>query len=431
MSKFGKIRNVVAGAAILASTSIAAIEANAKDYFVTADAMIDVVDGKRIERPAILVRHGRISAIGTQGQLEAPQGIEVVNLEGQTLMPGLMDMHVHLSSDAEAPFYAGLGQSIPRQTVVAVKNARRTLMAGFTTVRNVGAGGYSVIGVRDGINAGDIIGPRIYAAGHSVGITGGHCDNNFLPPEMKLSSGGAADGPWAVRAKVRENIKYGANAIKVCATGGVFSKGTKVGVQQMTLEELKAAVEEAHLRGLTIAAHAHGTDGIKAAIVAGVDSIEHASFADDEAINLAKKFGTYFSMDIYNTEYTLAFGEANGVPEENINKEKQVSAAQRDSFNRAVKAGVKMVFGSDAAIYPHGDNGKQLSRMVQFGMTPLQALQAATINAATLLKQENDLGVIREGYIADIIAVTGNPLDDVAVAEHVSFVMKDGEIYKR
>ncbi len=400
------------------------------DVYLTAGAMIDVTTGDVMESPALVIRAGRIVAIGTQGDLNAPEGSQAIDLGDRTLVPGLMDMHVHLSGDAGGNFFAGLSYSAPRQAIVAVKNARKTLMAGFTTVRDVGAGGYSVIAVRDGVNAGDVIGPRIFAAGHAIGITGGHCDNNFFPPEMQAKSGGAADGPWSVRAKVRENIKYGANAIKVCATGGVFSKGTKVGVQQLSLDELKAAVEEAHLRGLTIAAHAHGTDGIKAAIVAGVDSIEHASFADDEAINLAKEFGTYFSMDIYNTEYTLAFGEANGVPEENINKEKQVSKAQRDSFRRAVEAGVNMVFGSDAAIYPHGDNAKQLSRMVQFGMTPLQALQAATINSATLLKMENDIGALREGYLADIIAVSGNPLEDVTVMEQVDFVMKDGTVVK-
>lgn len=414
---------------LLLSTGTVAV-AEEGDVYLTAGAMIDVTNGEVMEDPALVVRGGRIVAIGTQGDLDAPQGSQAIDLGDRTLVPGLMDMHVHLSGDAGGNFFAGLSYSAPRQAIVAVKNARKTLMAGFTTVRDVGAGGYSVIAVRDGINAGDIIGPRIFAAGHAIGITGGHCDNNFFPPEMQAKSGGAADGPWSVRAKVRENIKYGANAIKVCATGGVFSKGTKVGVQQLSLDELKAAVEEAHLRGLTIAAHAHGTDGIKAAIVAGVDSIEHASFADDEAINLAKEFGTYFSMDIYNTEYTLAFGEANGVPEENINKEKQVSKAQRDSFRRAVEAGVNMVFGSDAAIYPHGDNAKQLSRMVQFGMTPLQALQAATINSATLLKMENDIGALKEGYMADIIAVSGNPLEDVTVMEQVDFVMKDGAVVK-
>jgi len=416
--------------AAVAAIVMAALPATAKDFYLTADAMIDVIGGKRVENPAIVVRDGRIVAIGDQADLSPPEGAERIDLPGKTLLPGFMDMHVHLQSDAETPFFASMSFSIPRQTVVAVKNARRTLMAGFTTVRNVGAAGYTVIAVRDGVIAGDIEGPRIYATGPALSITGGHCDNNFLPPEKEDVADGVADGPWAARAKVRENIKYGANAIKLCATGGVFSKGTKVGVQQYTVEEMKAAVDEAHRRGLTVAAHAHGTDGIKAAIVAGVDSVEHASFLDDEGVALAKQFGTYFSMDIYNTEYTLTFGEQNGVPEENLNKERQVSKAQRASFTKAVEGGVKMVFGSDAAIYPHGDNAKQFARMVQFGMTPLQALQAATINAATLLKRENNLGAIREGYFADIVAVDGDPLEDISVTEDVAFVMKDGVIYK-
>lgn len=416
--------------AAVAAILMAALPAMATDLYLTADAMIDVVSGQRVENPAIVVRDGRIVAIGSQGELLAPEGAERIDLPGKTLLPGFMDMHVHLQGDAETPFFASMSFSIPRQTVVAVKNAKRTLMAGFTTVRNVGAAGYSVIAVRDGVKAGDIEGPRIYATGPALSITGGHCDNNFLPPEKEDVADGVADGPWAARAKVRENIKYGANAIKLCATGGVFSKGTKVGIQQYTVDEMKAAVDEAHRRGLTVAAHAHGTDGIKAAIVAGVDSVEHVSFLDDEGVALAKQFGTYFSMDIYNTEYTLTFGEQNGVPEENLNKERQVSKAQRASFTKAVKGGVNMVFGSDAAIYPHGDNAKQFSRMVQFGMTPLQALQAATINAATLLKRENNLGAIREGYFADIVAVDGNPLEDISVTEDVAFVMKDGVIYK-
>ncbi len=406
-------------------------ELAAQQTLINADALINVQEGKTIRDVAVLIDGNKIIAVGKQGQLNAEGDAKVINLDGKTLMPGVMDMHVHLSSDAEDNFLASRGNSVPRQTVKAVKNANKTLMAGFTTVRNLGAAGYSVIAVRDGIEAGEIPGPRIWAAGHSVSITGGHCDDNFSPPEAKSISGGVADGPWAVRAKVRENIKYGANTIKVCATGGVFSKGTKVGIQQLTEEEIKAAVDEAHMRGLIAAAHAHGTSGIKAAIRAGIDSIEHCSFMDDEAIELALKHGTYLSCDIYNTEYTLAFGEANGVPEENINKEKLVSKAQRESFKRAVKAGVNMVFGSDAAIYPHGDNGKQFSRMVKFGMTPAQALQAATINSAKLLKQDTILGQISVGYLADIIAVEGNPLDDISSMENVVFVMKDGVIYKQ
>ncbi len=422
------LKNLVASLTYLAFS--AAVFAEDGDTYLTAGAMVDVESGAVIENPALVIRDGRIVALGDRSSIAAPDGANIVNLAGATLLPGLMDMHVHLSGDAGGNFFAGLSYSAPRQAIVAAKNARKTLMAGFTTLRDVGASGYSVIAVRDGINAGDIIGPRIFAVGHAIGITGGHCDNNFFPPEMKAKSGGAADGPWEIRAKVREQIKYGANAIKVCATGGVFSKGTKVGVQQLTVEEIKAAVDEAHMRGLTVAAHAHGGDGIKAAIVAGVDSIEHASFADAEAISLAKEFGTYFSMDIYNTEYTLAFGEANGVPEENMNKERLVSKAQRAAFTQAAASGVKMVFGSDAAIYPHGDNAKQLSRMVRFGMSPLQALQASTINAASLLKIENDVGQLKEGYAADIIAVQGNPLEDITVLESVDFVMMGGAIVK-
>lgn len=402
----------------------------AKQFLINADAYVDVATGETVNYVAVLVDGNEIVEVGQQGQVRAEPGAEVINLRGKTLVPGLMDMHVHLTGDAGDNFLASRGNSVPRMTVKAVKNANKTLMAGFTTVRNLGSKGYSVIGVRDGINAGEIPGPRIWAAGHSVSITGGHCDDNFSPPEAKSISGGVANGPWAVRAKVRENIKYGANTIKVCATGGVFSKGTKVGIQQLTEEEIRAAVEEAHMRGLIAAAHAHGTEGIKAAIRAGIDSIEHCSFMDQEAIDLALEHGTYLSCDIYNTEYTLAFGEANGVPEENINKEKMVSKAQRDSFRLAVEAGVKMVFGSDAAIYPHGDNGKQFARMVRFGMTPMQAIQAATINSAELLKQDN-IGQIKAGFLADIIAVDGNPIHNIEVMENVSFVMKDGVIYKQ
>lgn len=409
--------------------AMCSVSAFAQDTLINADALVDVKSGKLVKDVSVLISDNEIVKVGQQGKVMVPQGTEVLDLKGKTLLPGFMDMHVHLTKDAADNFLAAKGNSIPRQTVKAVKNAEVTLMAGFTTVRNLGAAGYSVIGVRDGINAGEIAGPRIWAAGHSISITGGHCDDNFSPPEAKAIAGGVADGPWAVRAKVRENIKYGANTIKVCATGGVFSKGTKVGIQQLTEEEIKAAVDESHMRGLVAAAHAHGTSGIKAAIRAGIDSVEHCSFMDKEAVELAVKYGTYLSCDIYNTEYTLAFGEANGVPEENINKEKMVSKAQRESFRKAVKAGANMVFGSDAAIYPHGDNGKQFSRMVKFGMTPIQAIQAATINSAGLLKQDN-LGQIKQGFLADIVAVDGNPLENISLLENVSFVMKDGKVYK-
>lgn len=409
------------------SASTAAL---AQDTLIIADAYVDVAKGKTIKDAAVIVSLNQITKITKQADIKNRNDFILIDLSGKTLVPGVMDMHVHLSGDADDNFLEAQNDSIPRQTVKAVKNANKTLMAGFTTVRDLGASGYSVIATRDGINAGDIVGPRIWAVGHAISVTGGHCDDNFSAPEKHATAQGVADGPWAVRAKVRENIKYGANAIKICATGGVFSKGTQVGIQQLSDEEIKAAVDEAHMQGMVIAAHAHGTGGIKASIKAGIDSIEHCSFMDAEAINMAIDAGTYLSCDIYNTEYTLAFGAANGVPEANINKEKQVSKAQRDSFRQAVKAGAKMVFGSDAAIYPHGDNGKQFSRMVTFGMTPAQALQAATINSAALLKQSN-LGQIKEGFLADIIAVDGDPIENISLMENVSFVMKDGIVYKK
>ncbi|MEZ7205438.1 amidohydrolase family protein [Pseudoalteromonas sp. DY56-GL79] len=403
----------------------------AQTYVLNADSAIDVVSGKLISPATVVVEDNKIISVGKSNRKAYPKGAEVIDLSGHTLLPGLFDMHVHLTSDAHVHGYKRLQRTAPRAAITGVRNAKRTLDAGFTSVRNLGAAGYADIALRDAIIDGDVSGPRVNAAGPSLGITGGHCDNNLLTHEHKVFSEGVADGPWAVRQKVRENIKYGANLIKFCATGGVLSKGTKVGAQQYSQEEMTAIVTEAHLRGLTVAAHAHGTDGIKSAIKAGVNSVEHVSFVDDEAIQLAKDKGTYFSMDIYNTEYILGEGEKAGILPESLDKERKVGATQRASFTKAVKAGVNMVFGSDAGVYPHGDNGKQFSRMVKFGMTELQALQAATINSATLLKQNTQLGSLEVGKLADIIAVKGNPLKDISVMENVIFVMKDGKVEKQ
>ncbi|WMO13799.1 Xaa-Pro dipeptidase [Pseudoalteromonas piscicida] len=403
----------------------------AQTYVLNADSAIDVVSGKLISPATVVVEDNKIISVGKSNRKAYPKGAEVIDLSGHTLLPGLFDMHVHLTSDAHVHGYKRLQRTAPRAAITGVRNAKRTLDAGFTSVRNLGAAGYADIALRDAIIDGDVSGPRVNAAGPSLGITGGHCDNNLLTHEHKVFSEGVADGPWAVRQKVRENIKYGANLIKFCATGGVLSKGTKVGAQQYSQEEMTAIVTEAHLRGLTVAAHAHGTDGIKSAIKAGVNSVEHVSFVDDEAIQLAKDKGTYFSMDIYNTEYILGEGEKAGILPESLDKERKVGATQRASFTKAVKAGVNMVFGSDAGVYPHGDNGKQFSRMVKFGMTELQAIQAATINSATLLKQNTQLGSLEAGKLADIIAVKGNPLKDISVMENVIFVMKDGRVEKQ
>jgi imidazolonepropionase-like amidohydrolase len=403
----------------------------ADTIYLTADKMLDVVAGKMIDNPALLIEGERIVEVGTRSGLAIPIDATLIDLGEMTLMPGLLDMHTHLNSKATEHGYIALKNSVPRQAITGVKNAKITLMAGVTTTRNLGASGFADIALRDAIIEGDVIGPRIFASGPALGITGGHCDNNLLPQEYHAKGDGVADGPWAVRSKVRENIKYGANTIKLCATGGVLSKGTKVGVQQFTEEEMEAIVDEAHRRGLIVAAHAHGTDGIKAAIRAGVDSIEHASFMDKEAIKLAKKHGTYLSMDIYDTEYILSKGLESGMLPESIEKERMTGQRQRKSFTESWQAGVKMVMGTDSAVYPHGDNPKQLSRMVTFGMSPIEALQAATIEGAKLLDQTDHLGSLRVGRYADIIAIKGDPTADVTLLENVSFVMKGGKVYKQ
>ena len=418
--------------AALAIASAVAAPVLAETTYVSADRFVDPADGKVIRNAAFMITDGKISARGTKSTLKAPRSGNVIEFgSGSTLMPGFIDMHVHLTGDpTDGPYYS-LSLSDERKALKGAKNARLTLLAGFTTVRNVGADSYGDVALRDSINAGEVPGPRMYVSGPPVGIVGGHCsDNNLLPSEYALSGEGVATGPWEFREKVRENIKYGVDLIKTCSTGGVFSKGTALGAAQGTLEELTAAAEEAHARGLKIASHAHGTIGIRNAILAGIDTIEHASILDDETIQLAKDRGVWLSMDIYNTEYTLSEGEKNGVLEESLNKERAISKIQRDSFTRAVDAGVKMVFGSDSGVYPHGLNGNQFSRMVTFGMTPMQALQAATVNAADALGKTGVVGCVDVGCSADFVAVKGDPLADMSILSDVDFVMKEGVVYK-
>ncbi|MBL4672680.1 MAG: amidohydrolase family protein [Arenicella sp.] len=414
--------------AVYASLLLLVCTVSYASSIIVADAMVDVETGKLVSKPIITIDGGRITSVES-GDVNELSG-DFIDLRGMTILPGMIDMHAHLTSSSQEHGYKRLASSQVRSALRGVKHAKATLMAGVTTVRNLGAGGFIDVALRDSINAGDILGPRMFVSGPSLGITGGHCDNNLLPVDYQASSDGVADGPWEVAKKVRRNIKYGADLIKICATGGVLSKGTKVGVQQYSLAEMQMAVTEAHRRGITVAAHAHGTEGIYAAIAAGVDSVEHASFIDDAGIKLAKKKGTYLSMDIYVTEYILGQGAAAGILEESLAKERKTGSLQRENFTKAVKAGVKMVMGTDAGVYPHGDNLKQLSRMVQFGMTPMQALQAASINAATLLNKENDIGSIKVGAYADIVAVKGTPLDDISVMENIAFVMKGGTVVK-
>ncbi|WP_225540834.1 amidohydrolase family protein [Xanthomonas sp. XNM01] len=408
-----------------------AATASAQTVYVRAGQLLDVESGRLLPDRAILIEDGRIARIEPAASLPAPAGAIVHDLSGRTVLPGLMDAHVHLIGDSHKHGYAGLGESLPAATLYGAYNAKLTLDAGFTTVRNLGAPGYADVALRDAITAGVLPGPRIIAGGISIGITGGHCsDNNLLPYEEGAVGDGVADGPWEARRKVRQNIKFGADVIKTCSTGGVLSKGTEVGAPQFSLEELTALVDEAHSHGRRVASHAHGATGIRNALRAGVDSIEHSSFIDDEGIALAKKNGAVLVMDIYNTEYILGEGEKAGILPESLEKERRTGGIQRESFRRAHQAGVKMAFGTDAGVFPHGQNARQFSRMVRFGMTPLQAIQAATVNTARLFGIEAQTGVLKPGLAADLIAVEGDPLQDVSVLENVRFVMKGGRVHR-
>ena len=398
---------------------------------VHAGQLLDVTTGRLMPEQTIVVVDDRIASVGRRGTLDLPADAEVVDLGDMTVLPGLIDMHVHLTGDAQAQGYANLAASVPRNALFGAANARRTLEAGVTSVRNVGAGGFADVALRDAIVNGDVPGPRMRVSGPSLGVTGGHCDNNLLPPEYEAYAGGVADGPWEIRKKIRDNIKYGADVIKFCATGGVLSKGTSVGLQQYSLEEMVALVTEAQLRNRKVAAHAHGTEGIKAAIRAGVDSVEHASLIDDEGIRLALENDTYLVMDVYVSTYILEMGEAAGFLPESLAKEREVGQAQRSNFRRAHEAGVRMAFGTDAGVYPHGNNGRQFAYMVDNGMTPIEAIRAATVNAADLMGWSADVGRIAPGFYADLVAVRGNPLENVRELEDVRFVMKGGEIYKQ
>ncbi len=397
---------------------------------VHAGKVLDVRTGKTLADQAIVIEGGKIVSVGAMSQTNRSAGDHFIDLANATVLPGLTDAHTHLTGNPQDVGPQGLGISIPRSALTGARNARLTLEAGFTTVRNVGAEGYSDVALRDAINAGDVPGPRMLVSGPALGITGGHCDENFLPFEYHVTAEGVADGVEAVQHKVREVIKYGADLIKICATGGVLSHGDNPQASQYTLEEMKAIVADAHRLGRKVAAHAHGAQGILGASEAGVDSIEHGSYIDDAAIAEMKKNGTYLVPTLYLADWFLDNAERLHVPAEMIAKGRTVMAAARKNEARAFASGVKVAFGTDAAVYPHGLNAHEFAVMVKLGLTPLQSIQAATINAADLLGWSDRIGAVEPGKWADLIAVDGDPLQDVTALEHVKFVMKGGEVIK-
>ena len=422
---------IVAILAMLAGMAItASAQSPPKRAVIRAGHVLNVRTGELRANQAIVIVGDKIEKIAPSGEVAAAPGDTTIDLPDATVLPGLVDMHTHLTFDLNSLGYSGLGISTAREALHGARNARRTLEAGFTTVRNLGAFDYSDIALRDAINDGDVVGPRIVASGPAMGITGGHCDENLLPPAFHFQGGGVADGIEAVQHKVREIIKYGADVIKICATGGVLSKGDDPNASQYTLEEMKAIVTDAHRLGRKVAAHAHGAEGVRWASEAGVDSIEHGHLMDDAAIATLKKNGTYLVPTLFLGEYMEKNMDRSDIPEYSKQKMRDVIAQMRKNTGKAFAAGVKVAFGTDAAVYPHGLNAGEFHVYVQLGMTPLASIQTATINAADLLGPKFQVGSLEPGKFADVIAVDGDPTKDVTILEHVKFVMKSGAVYK-
>jgi imidazolonepropionase-like amidohydrolase len=417
-------------AVVLAALAGAAGAQAPKRTVIRAGHVLNVRTGELRANQAVVIEGDKITKIAPSGEVTAAAGDRTIDLPDATLLPGLIDMHTHLTFELSSLSYEGLKISTAREALHGARNARRTLEAGFTTVRNLGAKDYADIALRDAINDGDVIGPRIVASGPAMGITGGHCDENLLPPAFHFQGEGVADGVEAVQHRVREIIKYGADVIKICATGGVLSKGDDPNASQYTLEEMKAIVADAHRLGRRVAAHAHGAEGVRWASEAGVDSIEHGHLMDDAAIATLKKNGTYLVPTLFLGEYMEKNMDRSDVPEYSKQKMRDVIAAMRKNTGKAFAAGVKVAFGTDAAVYPHGMNAGEFHVYVSLGMTPLAAIQTATINASDLLGPKFPVGSLEPGKFADVIAVDGDPSKDVTILEHVRFVMKSGVVYK-
>jgi len=394
---------------------------------VRAGRLVDTLAGTVRSGQDVLVEGNRIKAVGPG--LVAPPGARVVDLEDKTILPGLIDCHTHITGQPENYYSDAFRKSPIDVAVSAHVYARRTLLAGFTTVREAGAGEYIDVALRKAIDSGKVAGPRIRSAGLGIGATGGHADLNGFSPYLRFERfTGIADGVDEIRKLVRRNVKYGADHIKMVATAGVLSEEESVGAPQFSLEEMKALVDEAAMWHRKVMAHAHGAEGIKRAIQAGVASIDHGSFIDAEGIRMLKERGVFLVADVYNDDYILAEYARLGFPPNILEKERLVGHTQRENFKKAVRAGVRVAYGTDAGVYPHGWNAKQFRHMVEWGMTPMQAIQAATVNAAELIGLDS-VGAIAPGRFADLVAVEGDALADVTRLESMSFVMKDGVVY--
>jgi imidazolonepropionase-like amidohydrolase len=401
---------------------------------VKAGKLIDPDTGKILIDQTILIRNNRIEKVGTG--LAEPAGSKVVNLSKMTVLPGLIDCHTHLADGAHDGEPLGqFKKTAARVALESVPNARVTLESGFTTVRDVGVyRALSDLALRDAINHGDIIGPRMFVAGSYVTISGGAGALTGLAADITLPWDlhyGEANSPWEVRKVIRQLAHEGVDHIKILSSGAVLTHGSNPKSQEFTPEEIQAAVDEAGHFGLRVESHAHSPEGIKNAIRAGVASVEHATMIDDEGIALAKQRGTYLDMDIYDEDCIQEDGRKGSVPKDFLEHDAKLGQIQRDNFRKAVAAGVKMSFGSDAGVCAYGTSGKQFALMVQYGMTPMQAIQSATSAAADLLGHPDDIGSIKPGKYADMIAVAGDPLTDIRLLENVQFVMKDGTVYKQ
>jgi len=396
---------------------------------IRAGRLFDPTSGRMIDHPVVVISADKIQSLSEDKAVVSPT-TRIIDLGNATILPGFIDVHTHLTMNVGGGGYEGLGVSIPRAALIGAKNASLTLLAGFTTVRNVGAEGYSDVALRDAIDAGDVLGPRMQVSGPPLGISGGHCDNSLLPFEFHHSAEGVADGEQAVMHRVREVIKYGADVIKFCASGGVFSKGDNPLLEQYSPAEMNVLITEAHRLGRKVATHAHSSIAIKDAVRAGVDSIEHGIFIDEEGINLMKEHHTF----LVPTSYPLFWFEQHEsemhLPPWVIEKAAIIIPAAKKNVAQAFKAGVRVALGTDAGVYPHGQNGGEFWSMVQLGLTPVQALQAGTSNAAELMGWSDRVGMIRPGMFADIVAVRGDPISEIHVLEHVQFVMKSGVVYK-